>query len=78
MKTLESFEVARLEAEIRLTARAGSFLHRQVRAMVGSLVLVGEGRWPESEISGVLAARDRRRAGPNAPPWGLYLEAVLY
>ena len=78
MKTLESFEVVRLEAEIRHTARAGSFLHRQVRAMVGSLVLVGEGRWPESEISGVLAARDRRRAGPNAPPWGLYLEAVLY
>jgi tRNA pseudouridine38-40 synthase len=78
MKTLESFEVTRDEAEIRLTARAGSFLHHQMRAMVGSLVLVGEGRWPEAEMSDVLAACDRRRAGPNAPPWGLYLEAVLY
>ncbi len=78
MKTLESFDVTSQEAEIRLTARAGSFLHHQMRAMVGSLVMVGEGRWPEAEISDVLAACDRSRAGPNAPPWGLYLEAVLY
>ena len=42
------------------------------------LVWVGERRWPEAHIDDVLAARDRRRAGPNAPPWGLYLEAVLY
>jgi tRNA pseudouridine38-40 synthase len=53
-------------------------LHNQVRAMVGSLVWVGEGRWSETEIDSVLAARDRRRAGPNAPPWGLYLVAVRY
>lgn len=78
MKTLESFDVTRREAEIRLTVRAGSFLHHQMRAMVGSLMLVGEGRWPETEIGDVLAASDRSRAGPNAPPWGLYLEAVLY
>jgi len=78
MKTLDRFEVVRRAEEIRLTARAGSFLHHQMRAMVGSLVLVGEGRWTAAHISEVLAARDRSKAGPNAPPWGLYLEAVIY
>ena len=78
VKTLDSFEVTRQGEEIRLTARSESFLHHQMRAMVGSLVWVGEGRWPEAHIDDVLAARDRHSAGPNAPPWGLYLQAVLY
>ncbi len=78
VKTLDAFEVIREGEEIRLTARSQSFLHNQMRAMVGSLVWVGEGRWPEAHIDDVLAARDRRSAGPNAPPWGLYLQAVLY
>ncbi|MEE8171664.1 MAG: tRNA pseudouridine(38-40) synthase TruA [Alphaproteobacteria bacterium] len=78
IKTLDAFEVIRRAEEIHLTARSESFLHHQMRAMVGSLVWVGERRWPEAHIDDVLAARDRRRAGPNAPPWGLYLEAVLY
>jgi tRNA pseudouridine38-40 synthase len=78
VKTLDAFEVTRQGTEIQITARSESFLHNQVRAMVGSLVWVGEGRWSETEIDSVLAARDRRRAGPNAPPWGLYLVAVRY
>ncbi len=78
VKTLDALDVKREGEEIRLTARSESFLHHQVRAMVGSLVWVGEGRWTDSDIADALAARDRRRAGPNAPPWGLYLEAVLY
>ena len=78
VKTLDAFEVTREGEKISLTARSESFLHHQMRAMVGSLVWVGEGRWPEAYIGDVLAARDRRSAGPNAPPWGLYLQAVLY
>ena len=78
VKTLDAFEVSRQGEEIHFTARSESFLHHQMRAMVGSLVWVGEGRWPEAYIDDVLAARDRRSAGPNAPPWGLYLQAVLY
>ena len=78
VKTLDALDVMRHGEEIHLTARSQSFLHHQMRAMVGSLVWVGEGRWPEAHIGEVLAARDRRQAGPNAPPWGLYLEAVLY
>ena len=78
IKTLDAFEVTREGEKINLTARSESFLHHQMRALVGSLVWVGEGRWPEAYIGDVLAARDRRSAGPNAPPWGLYLQAVLY
>ena len=78
VKTLDAFEVTRQSEKIFLTARSESFLHHQMRAMVGSLVWVGEGRWPEAHIDDVLASRDRRSAGPNAPPWGLYLQAVLY
>ena len=78
VKTLDAFEVTREGENISLTARSESFLHHQMRAFVGSLVWVGKGRWSEAYIGDVLAARDRRSAGPNAPPWGLYLQAVLY
>jgi len=78
VKTLDALDVRREGEDIYLKARSESFLHHQVRAMVGSLVWVGEGRWTEADITEVLVARDRRRAGPNAPPWGLYLEAVIY
>ena len=59
-------------------AWARSFLHHQVRAMVGTLVEVGEGRRTPAEVGAALAACDRRRSGPTAPACGLYLEAVLY
>ena len=62
--------------EIRTSAR--SFLHRQVRSMVGSLVDVGRGRERPEWISEILAAADRTRCGPVAPADGLYLESVSY
>lgn len=78
VKTLDTLSVARLGEEIVIEARARSFLHHQVRNMVGTLKLVGAGKWPVSAVADALAARDRRAGGPTAPPEGLYLVAVLY
>ncbi len=78
MKTLDLLEVARDGAEVRVRAGARSFLHRQVRNMVGSLKLVGEGKWDRADLASALAARDRRAAGPAAPAGGLYLTTVGY
>jgi tRNA pseudouridine38-40 synthase len=78
VKTLDRLEVAREGEEIRIEAEARSFLHHQVRNMVGSLKLVGEGRWSAEDLRAALAARDRRAAGPTAPPEGLYLIEVRY
>jgi tRNA pseudouridine38-40 synthase len=78
LKTLDALAVARDGEEIRVRARARSFLHHQVRNMVGTLKLVGEGKWTADDVSAALAARDRRRGGPTAPPEGLYLMAVRY
>jgi tRNA pseudouridine38-40 synthase len=78
VKTLDRLDVSRSGEEIRIEAAARSFLHHQVRNMVGSLKLVGEGRWSAADIAAALAARDRRAAGPTAPPEGLYLVEVRY
>ena len=78
MRTLDALEVARQDEHIVITAKARSFLHHQVRNMVGSLKLVGEGRWPESEIARVLEAKSRAAAGPTAPPEGLYFTEITY
>ena len=78
VRTLQSLAVARSGEEIAIRAWARSFLHHQVRAMVGTLVEVGEGRRTPADVGAALAARDRRRSGPTAPAWGLYLEAVIY
>jgi tRNA pseudouridine38-40 synthase len=78
VKTLDALEVTRADDEILLEARARSFLHHQVRNMVGTLKLVGEGRWRASDVAAALAARDRRAGGPTAPPEGLYLVRVVY
>ncbi len=78
VKTLDRLSVERAGEEIRIKASARSFLHHQVRNMVGSLKLVGEGRWTADDLSDALAARDRRAAGPTAPPDGLYLVVVVY
>jgi tRNA pseudouridine38-40 synthase len=77
-KTLDRLEVRRLGEEIEIAAGARSFLHHQVRNMVGSLKLVGEGKWSADDLAAALAARDRAKAGPTAPPEGLYLTAVTY
>jgi len=78
VKTLDRFDVERLGPEIRIHAAARSFLHTQVRSMVGSLVLVGDGKWTPQDLVDALAARDRSACGPVAPPKGLYLVAVEY
>lgn len=65
-------------AEIRIETEARSFLHHQVRNMVGSLALVGEGKWTKGDLKAALEARDRTRGGQTAPPDGLYLMRVDY
>jgi len=77
-KTLDGLDVSREADEIAVRASARSFLHHQVRSMVGTLRKVGEGRWPEGAVGDALAARDRDRCGPVAPAHGLYLVAVDY
>jgi tRNA pseudouridine38-40 synthase len=63
---------------IVVTAKARSFLHSQVRSMVGSLKLVGDGKWSPRDFRAALDAADRARCGPLAPPDGLYLTRVSY
>jgi tRNA pseudouridine38-40 synthase len=78
VKTLDRLDVERKGEEVRVHAAARSFLHHQVRSMVGSLVLVGDGKWSATDLSAALAARDRTLCGPVAPPEGLYLVSVDY
>ena len=78
VKTLDRLDVERSGEEVRVHAAARSFLHHQVRSMVGSLVLVGDGKWTARDLSSALAARNRGLCGPVAPPDGLYLVSVDY
>lgn len=78
VKTLDRLVVRRDGEIIEIEATARSFLHHQVRSMVGCLALVGRGRWSADELGEALAARDRARLGLNAPPDGLYFMEALY
>jgi tRNA pseudouridine38-40 synthase len=78
VKTLDRLDVAHEGEMIVVRASARSFLHSQVRSMVGSLKLVGEGKWAAREFRAALDAADRSRCGPLAPPEGLYLVHVDY
>jgi tRNA pseudouridine38-40 synthase len=78
IRTLDRLAVTRDADRILIEAHARSFLHHQVRNMVGTLKLVGEGAWPPDRVAAALAARDRSAAGPTAPPDGLTLIAVKY
>ncbi len=78
VKTLDELSVARSGELIEVTARARSFLHHQVRNMVGTLSLVGRGKWTRSDVGGALEAKNRAKGGPTAPPQGLYLIEVGY
>lgn len=78
VKTLDELRVVRAGDEIHIHTRARSFLHNQVRIMVGTLQLVGRGKWTVRDVEAALSACDRRAAGPTAPPEGLYLAEVRY
>ncbi len=78
VKTLDTLDVMRDGDDVRITTSARSFLHNQVRSMVGSLALVGDGKWSAVDLAVALAARDRAACGPVAPPEGLYLVSVDY
>lgn len=78
MKTLDQLDVVRNGDEVQVIASARSFLHNQVRSMVGSLVHIGEGKWTGDDLFAALQARDRTRCGQVAPAEGLYLVKVDY
>ena len=78
IKTLDELAVQRCGEEIRIEVGARSFLHNQVRILAGTLQLVGRGQWSRADVEAALAAIDRTRAGPTAPPHGLCLMEVRY
>ncbi len=78
VKTLDVLDVARVGPEVHVVAKARSFLHHQVRNLVGTLVQVGRGKWTPDDVQAALEARDRSAAGPTAPACGLYFTRVNY
>jgi tRNA pseudouridine38-40 synthase len=78
VKTLDRLAVRRMGDHLEIAACARSFLHHQMRNMVGTLKIIGEGRARVERIEEVLAARERAAAGPTAPSCGLYLARVDY
>lgn len=78
LKTLDRLDVARVGEEIHVTAAARSFLHHQVRSMVGCLAMVGRGQWAPDDMRRALEARNRSALGFNAPPGGLYFVEATY
>jgi tRNA pseudouridine38-40 synthase len=78
VKTLDRFDIVQDGELLAFEVGARSFLHHQVRNMVGTLVLVGRGKWKPEQVAEALQARDRSAAGPTAPPDGLYLVGVDY
>jgi tRNA pseudouridine38-40 synthase len=82
VKTLDALDIDRAEAtggyELRFQLRARSFLHNQVRSIVGTLERVGAGAWAAADVKRALDARDRAACGPVCPPQGLYLQEAVY
>ena len=78
VKTLDRLDVRREGQSVLIEAAARSFLHHQVRSMVGTLALVGLGQWREERVAEALAARERQALGLNAPPEGLYFVGAHY
>jgi tRNA pseudouridine38-40 synthase len=78
VKTLDKLEVSRAGEEIHVEAAARSFLHHQVRSIVGCLAMVGRGQWQPEDMAKALEARDRAALGFNAPPQGLYFVEATY
>jgi tRNA pseudouridine38-40 synthase len=78
VKTLDNLSVTKVDEEIHVAAAARSFLHHQVRSMVGCLAMVGRGQWRPDDMRKALEARDRSALGFNAPPHGLYFVEAIY
>ena len=78
VKSLDRLEIVRDGEHIRIEAAARSFLHHQVRSIVGCLAMVGRGQWAPADIKTALDARDRAALGLNAPPDGLYFVEAMY
>ena len=78
LKTLDRLDVRREGDRVIIEAAARSFLHHQVRSMVGCLALVGQGQWPVAQVAEALAAKDRSKLGLNAPAEGLYFVSATY
>lgn len=78
IRSIETITVTRDGDELQVRVSALSFLHNQVRSIVGSLALVGRGKWAPAEMGAALAACERARCGPVAPALGLYLTQVEY
>jgi tRNA pseudouridine38-40 synthase len=78
LRTLDELRAEPAGEEVHIHAAARSFLHHQVRNIVGTLALVGTGKWTARDVAAALDARDRSAAGPTAPPEGLYLTEVTY
>jgi tRNA pseudouridine38-40 synthase len=78
VRTLERLDVFRLGDEVHIECSARSFLHNQVRSMVGSLVQIGRGQWPVERLRQALDSHDRAQCGPVAPAFGLYFMGVDY
>ena len=78
VKTLEQLDVARVGDVIEIRTSARSFLHNQVRRMVGSLEMCGAGKWSADDLQAALEARNTQACGPQAPAWGLYFAGVDY
>lgn len=78
MKTLDRLDVSQSGEEVHVWAASRSFLHNQVRSMVGTLKMAGEGKWSVADVADALAAKDRIACGPVAPAHGLYLAGVEY
>ena len=78
VKTLDRLDVRRAGDHVIIEAAARSFLHHQVRSMVGTLALVGQGQWREEQVAAALAAKDRAALGLNAPSEGLYFVRAVY
>ena len=78
IRTLNNLQISRQEDEVHITARARSFLYHQIRNFAGTLALVGTGKWQPEDVEQALLAKDRSKAGPTAPPQGLYLTEIIY
>jgi tRNA pseudouridine38-40 synthase len=78
IRSIENILIKKNNNNIDIRVSGKSFMHNQVRIIVGTLVNVGKGKWNENKIIEILRSKDRRNAGPTAPPCGLYLEKIFY